>query len=311
MTGKQRLVAELAADLAAESRELTGILSGLAAADWDALTPADGWTVRDQVTHLAFFDDAALLSLRDPDAFAKRRAEHVAIGDRFPDVIAERHRHLSGAEVLAWLTKSRQTLLSEYHAADPAARLPWYGPDMGVPSSVTARLMETWAHGQDIRDTHRVATPVTGRLRHIANLGVRTFGFSFLQRGLPVPSEPVRVALTGPDGATWTWGLDDAADRVTGEALDFCLVVTQRRNVADTGLAVTGPVAERWIAIAQAFAGRPTDPRPPVKDASAGSRAREISAGRWPIPRRGRGRSPGPSGGGCGRMPGPGAGWPR
>lgn len=253
---------ELVADLAGETRELTAVLSRLAAADWDAPTPADGWSVRDQMTHLAFFDDAALLSLRDPDVFKQRRAEQMALGAKFPDTIAERYRHLSGAECLSWLTRSRDALLAGYGAADPGARLPWYGPDMGVPSSVTARLMETWAHGQDIRDAFGMGTSATPRLRHVANLGVRTLAFSFAQRGLAVPGEPILVELAGPDGERWAWGPAGAANRVTGDALDFCLVVTQRRNVADTGLAVTGPAAERWIAIAQAFAGPPTDPRP-------------------------------------------------
>lgn len=259
-TSKKRLVADLAADLEDETRDLTAVLDGLDGADWDRPTPADGWSVRDQVTHLAFFDDAALLSLRDPDAFTAMRAEHQALGDGFPDIVADRYRHLSGAGARSWLTRSRSALAGAYRAADPGARLPWYGPDMGVPSSVTARIMETWAHGQDIRDTLGVPAAVTPRLRHIASLGVRTFGFCFGQRGLPVPSEPVFVELAGPDADAWTWGPDDAANRVTGAALDFCLVVTQRRNAADTGLTVTGPVAEQWIAIAQAFAGKPTDP---------------------------------------------------
>ena len=137
--------------------------------------------------------------------------------------------------------------------------------------------METWAHGQDIRDAIGTPTPVTPRLRHIANLGVRTFAFAFLQRGLPVPEEQVAVQLSGPSGETWTWGPDGTGNqasgnrapgnrapgnRVSGGVLDFCLVVTQRRNVADTGLRVEGHTAARWIAIAQVFAGQPTDPRP-------------------------------------------------
>lgn len=257
---KKKLVEDLTADLAEETRDLTAVLDGLAAPDWDTPTPAAGWSVRDQVTHLAFFDDATLLSLRDPEAFTAQRAEHLAAGDRFTDAVAERNRHLPGAEALSWLTRSREELLAGYRAADPAARLPWYGPDMGVPSSVTARIMETWAHGQDIRDTVGASTSVTPRLRHIAGLGVRTFGFCFGQRGLPVPDEPVRVELAGPGGDAWTWGPPGSVNSVAGDALDFCLVVTQRRNAADTGLTVTGPVAEQWIAIAQAFAGRPTDP---------------------------------------------------
>ena len=258
---KKRLVETLVADLDDETRGLTPLLASLPEAEWDTATPAEGWCVRDQVTHLAFFDDAVLLSLRDPAAFTERRAEQFALGAEFPDMVAEQHRHLSGPECLAWFVRAREAVLAQYRAADPALRLPWYGPDMGVPSSVTARLMETWAHGQDIRDALGVDAPVTPRLRHVAELGIRTFEFSFLQRGLKVPDEPVFVELTGPSEETWTWGPDDAASRVTGDALDFCLVVTQRRNVADTALRVAGPAAEQWIAIAQAFAGQPTDPR--------------------------------------------------
>jgi uncharacterized protein (TIGR03084 family) len=203
-----------------------------------------------------------LLSLRDPGAFRERLAEQFALGAGFPDIVAERHRHLTPEESLAWLSKSREAVLDEYRAADPGARLPWYGPDMGIPSSITARLMETWAHGQDIRDAVGVPATESSRLGHIADLGVRTYGFSFRQRNLPVPDEPVHVSLSGPGGDQWTWGPADAPSRVSGRALDFCLVVTQRRNVADTGLSVTGGAARSWIAIAQAFAGQPTDPRP-------------------------------------------------
>jgi uncharacterized protein (TIGR03084 family) len=260
---KKRLVASLAADLRDETRELTAVLDGLRDSDWDAATPAAGWSVRDQVTHLAYFDDAAALSLRDPDAFRQQVAEEIAEdGGAFPDKVAERNRHLTGPECRAWFARSRDALLTAYLAADPATRLPWYGPDMGIPSSITARLMETWAHGQDIRDALGIATQPSARLRHIANLGVRTLGFSFLQRGLAAPEEPVEVSLTGPGGESWTWGPADAANRVSGDALDFCLVVTQRRNVADTNLRVAGEAARRWIDIAQAFAGQPTDPRP-------------------------------------------------
>jgi uncharacterized protein (TIGR03084 family) len=140
---------------------------------------------------------------------------------------------------------------------------------MGLVSSVTGRLMETWAHGQDILDTLGEQREPTARLRHIAELGVRTFAFCFRLRGRPVPDTPVRVELSGPGdpgnlgGQRWSWGPDGAADRVEGNAEEFCLVVTQRRNVADTGLMVTGPVAAEWITIAQAFAGAATDTRLP------------------------------------------------
>ncbi|HEY6790896.1 MAG TPA: TIGR03084 family metal-binding protein [Trebonia sp.] len=271
--GKAELVAALTTDLAGETADLLPLLAGLGEADWDAPTPAEGWSIRDQVTHLAFFDDTTLLSLRDRAAFLAQRDELQALGDRFPDVIAEQHRHLPGGYCLEWLASSRASLIEAYQGVDPGTTLPWYGPDFSVPTSVTGRLMETWAHGQDIADAIGVTRQPTARLRHVADIGIRAFAFCFQGRGLAVPAQPVRVELAGPavspasaavPAQTWTWGPPEAADRVTGEALDFCLVVTQRRNVADTGLAVAGDVATRWISIAQAFAGPPTDPRPPA-----------------------------------------------
>jgi uncharacterized protein (TIGR03084 family) len=270
------LIEQLTGDLAAESGELGKVLRRLATADWDKETPAAGWNVRDQVTHLAFFDDATLLSITDRPAFEAQRGELLGAGDHFPDIVAARYRDRSGPEALDWFLRSRDALLAAYRAADPGLRLPWYGPDMGLASSLTARLMETWAHGQDVIDTIGGRRQPTARLRHVADLGVRTFAFSFLLHGLPPPADEVLVELTGPDAQRWTWGPGDAANRVEGEAQDFCLVVVQRRAVADTGLTVTGPVAAQWMSIAQAFAGRPSDPprpgRIPVPPASDGSR---------------------------------------
>jgi uncharacterized protein (TIGR03084 family) len=274
-------IGELVADLAAETSELAAVLSRLKPQDWDSDTPAHGWTIRDQVTHLAFFDNATILALTDQPAFAAQRVELLTFGHRFPDVIAAQFRHLPGGNCLDWFLRSREALLAAYRAADPRLRLPWYGPNMGLVSSATGRLMETWAHGQDILDTLGERREPTARLRHIAELGVRTFAFCFQLRGRPVPRTPVRIELSGPAAPDspadpsrpggpdtpgeqrWSWGPDDAADRVEGDAEEFCLVITQRRNVADTGLTVTGPVAVEWIAIAQAFAGAATDTRPP------------------------------------------------
>jgi uncharacterized protein (TIGR03084 family) len=124
--------------------------------------------------------------------------------------------------------------------------------------------METWAHGQDIADAVGVSRPATGRLRHIAHLGVRTMTFSFALNDRPSPASPIRVELAGPGGGQWDWGPPEAADRVAGTALDFCLVVTQRRHLSDTALAVTGDGATAWMSIAQAFAGAPGPGRAPM-----------------------------------------------
>jgi uncharacterized protein (TIGR03084 family) len=257
--------AALRADLAAESRDADGMLAGLEAADWERATPAEGWAVRDQVSHLAWVDDAAVTALTDPERFRAETAAMLAAtgAGRDPaDRVARGLRGRTAAELLAWFRASRARLLDTFGQADPATRAPWYGPSMSAASSATARLMETWAHGQDIADALGVERTATARLRHIAHLGVRTRDFAYANRGLATPDRPVRVVLTAPDGGTWAWGPDDAADQVTGPALDFCLAVTQRRNLADTALTLTGPAATEWMGIAQAFAGPPGPGRP-------------------------------------------------
>ena len=256
--------AALLGDLAAETQAVTAMLDGLEPESWELPTPAAGWAIRDQVSHLGFFDEAATLAVTDPDRFRREADELTATGTDFAGAIAGRYRDTEPGELLRWFRAARAGLLTTFGGLDPGTRAAWYGPPMSVASSATARLMETWAHGQDIADALGVARPATARLRHIAHLGVRTLGFAFANNGLDVPVPPVRVELTGPDGTPWQWGPGDAADRVTGPALDFCLVVTQRRHLDDTTLLVTGPVARQWMPIAQAFAGPPGTGRAPL-----------------------------------------------
>lgn len=247
----------LLADLLAETADVEAMLAPLDDAGIARPTPAAGWMVRDQVTHLAFFDEAATQALVDPDGFRRAAAALMADGMDFPDRVAALYAGLSADEVRTWFARARTEFVTAFRGRDPRARLPWYGPDMSVASSVTARIMETWAHGQDIADTLGVRRAPTDRLRHIAHLGVSTTAFCFRLHGRPAPAVPIRVELAAPSGPQWTWGDAGAADRVEGTALDFCLTVTQRRHVDDTGLVVSGPVAREWIAIAQAFAGAP------------------------------------------------------
>jgi uncharacterized protein (TIGR03084 family) len=254
----------LADDLAAETAVLRALLVGLDDDGWEAPTPAAGWAVRDQVSHLAHFDDAAVQSATEPDAFREELAEAVALGGIDPDQIAARHRGLPPAALLHWFDTARNRLLEVFRDLDPGVRVPWYGPPMSAASSLTARIMETWAHGQDVVDTLGVTREPSARLRHVAHIGVRALPFSYALRDRAVPEVPVRVELAAPDGETWTWGPDDAADRVTGPALDFCLLVTQRRHRDDTALRVQGPVATEWLTIAQAFAGAPGEGRKPT-----------------------------------------------
>jgi uncharacterized protein (TIGR03084 family) len=152
--------------------------------------------------------------------------------------------------------------LNTFRNLDPRARLPWFGPPMSAASSLTARIMETWAHTQDIADALGVTREPTSRLRHVAHIGVGARAFSYAVHDRPLPQAQVRVELTGPDGDLWTWGPAEAENRVTGPALDFCLLVTQRRHRDDLALVIDGPAAAEWMSIAQAFAGAAGTGRP-------------------------------------------------
>ena len=251
-------------DLLAETRALDDVLVMLASDQWDAPTPAPGWLVRDQVSHLAYFDDATVMAVCEPERFARERAVAVVDIDAFTARVAADHHGCNATTLLQWWRDARTRLAEVLGALDPSARVPWYGPDMSVPTALTARVMETWAHGQDVVDAVGATRPATPALRHVAHLGVRTLANSFTTRGRPPPGELVRVELRAPDDeGVWDWGPPDAANSIAGPALDFCLVVTQRRHVLDTGLVVRGPVATEWMAIAQAFAGPPGAGRTP------------------------------------------------
>jgi uncharacterized protein (TIGR03084 family) len=263
------LVDTLVDDLLAESTALREVLAGLPAADWARPTPADGWTVTDEVTHLAYFDDVTRLSVTDPERFTSEADQLAADGDDFPDRVAARFHDTAPADALTWFDHVRAHLTAAYRQADPSVRLPWFGPAMRPASSVTARLMETWAHGQDILDTFGIARVPTARMRHVADLGIRALRYAYTVNGLEIPDDPVRVELAGPDDARWAWGPEDAANRVTGTALDFCLLVTQRRHRDDTALSVSGAVARQWTSIAQAFAGPAGPGRPPASASAA------------------------------------------
>ncbi|KIU17626.1 TIGR03084 family metal-binding protein [Mycolicibacterium llatzerense] len=249
----------LITDIGAETAELWSLIAELpeGQAGWDAPTPAAGWAVRDQISHLAFFDDAAVRSATDPEGFTAEVLPVLADGRISPDTIAERYRPMPTAELLSWFDGARRALVAAFAAIDPSMRVPWFGLPMSAASSLTARIMETWAHGQDIADALGVTRVPSARLRHVAHIGVGARAFSYMANGLEVPEEPVRVELTAPGGTLWTWGPDGVPNRVTGTAHDFCLLVTQRRHRDDTALHVTGPLAEQWLSIAQAFAGPP------------------------------------------------------
>ncbi len=261
------LLASLVDDLDAESADLDSRVAPLDDDAWLTPTPADGWDIRDTINHLRSFDRDALLAVTDPDGFTARLA---GLGDdagRYVERLTVEGRATPPAEVLPAWRAGREALSGALRAVDPGVRVPWFGPPMSPASFVTARLMETWAHGQDVVDALGQDRPASARLRSVAEIGVRARPFSYAVRGLALPERPVRVELTGPDGEGWTWGPEDAADVVRGTAFDFCLLVTHRRHRDDLDLEVTGSAAGEWLGIAQAFAGPPGNGRQPLRGA--------------------------------------------
>lgn len=248
----------LVEDLRAEGDELLSILVELTDGRWMLSTPAAGWDIHDQVVHLAFFDEMTTLALIRPEEFVAAAASVTGVGADWIDVIGRERHDLGTREVLEWFVKTRAAVLSALVQAGPDARSPWFGPSMSAASSATARLMETWAHSQDIHDALRLPRLPSRRVRHICHLGVLTRKFSYGNRGLVIPEADVRVELVAPDGEVWTWGDERSPDRITGDAWNFALVVTQRRPMGEAHLQATPGPAAGWLTIAQAFAGPPS-----------------------------------------------------
>ncbi|MFD5627911.1 MULTISPECIES: TIGR03084 family metal-binding protein [unclassified Streptomyces] len=242
-------------DLHRESEELDQLVGKLEEGEWALPTPAEGWSVAHQIAHLAWTDRATVLAVTDAEAFGRETEKAFAAPNSFVDEAAEEWARAEPALLLANWRAGRAELEDALRSASPGVRFPWYGPPMSAASMTTARLMETWAHGQDVADALGVTREPTDRLKHVVRIGVRTRNFAFGVRGLTPPSEEFRVELVGPSGELWTFGPEDAAQRVTGPALDFCLLVTQRANRADLAVRAEGPDADRWLDIAQAFAG--------------------------------------------------------
>jgi uncharacterized protein (TIGR03084 family) len=247
----------IVADLRAESDDLDALVTPLPADRWADLTPAPGWTIAHQIAHLLWTDRVALTAVTDEAAFAELLAAATADPVGFVDAGAEELAAMAPGELLADWRVTRGHLHEALLKVADGRKLPWFGPPMSAASMATARLMETWAHGLDVADALGVQRPASDRLRSIAHLGVRTRDYAFIVNNLAPPTEPFLVELRGPGGDTWSWGPADAVQRVTGSAEDFCFLVTQRRPLSTLDITAHGADAQRWLEIAQAFAGPP------------------------------------------------------
>jgi len=247
----------IVADLRAESDDLDALVASVPADRWAQPTPAPGWTIAHQIGHLLWTDRVALTSVTNEAGFADVLAAATADPVGFVDAGAEELAAAWPTELLTEWRVTRVRLHDALLTVPDGHKLPWFGPPMSAASMATARLMETWAHGLDVADALGVERRATDRLRSIAHLGVRTRDYAFVVNNLTPPSEPFLFELQGPGGDIWSWGPPEAAQRVTGSAEDFCFLVTQRRALSTLDVRADGADAQRWLTIAQAFAGPP------------------------------------------------------
>lgn len=247
-------------DLADEQHALDDMVANITDEQFQLPTPSPGWSIADQIGHLTYFDGVAASAISDPEGFADRAHElyDSAVAHGVDDYTLGAFRSLSRSEQLASWRHNRLTLLEVSTSLHEGDRVAWYGPSMGAVSFLTARLMETWAHGVDVADALEMSHSSTERLQHIARLGFMTRKWSYAVRGEDLPDGEILVDLTSPTSDRWTWGDEHAIDTVRGSAHEFCLVVTQRRHVDDTSLEM-GDLGRHWLLRAQAFAGAPSD----------------------------------------------------
>jgi uncharacterized protein (TIGR03084 family) len=246
-----------------ESAALADLLAPLSDPEFETPTLFKGWTINQILRHLHVWNIAAAHSVEGEERFATFMRTLMG-GERrrsFTEAEAEYLDGLSGRALFEAWQSQFEKLSACFGATDPKARLKWVGPDMSALSSVTARLMETWAHAQAIYDVLGVERVDTDRIGNIVRLGVNTYGWTFKNRKEEPPGPMPRLRLTAPSGVIWEYGEGD--DIIEGSATEFCQVVTQCRNLADTSLAVHGPIASRWMSIAQCFAGPSQNPPAP------------------------------------------------
>lgn len=241
-------------DLTAEGDALDALVADLDEAAWRRPTPAVGWDVATQVAHLAWTDEVAVKAATDKRAWDEVVLAAIADPDGFVDTAALAGGKVDPAELLARWRSARRSLQAALAAYD-GGKMPWFGPPMSPTSMATARLMETWAHSLDVHEALGVAPTPSNRIRHIAHLAVRTRNYAFVNNSLTPPVEEFRIDLVAPDGEVWSYGPEDAAQTVTGSALDLCLLATQRVHRGDTDLVASGAEADQWLDIAQCFAG--------------------------------------------------------
>ena len=254
---------DVIADLVAEGDQVDQLVSGLGAAQWQLPTPAPGWTIGHQIAHLASIFSLAALAASDAESF--RRLAGRLSDDFDANVAAALSGYLDNPpEVLLRRWREERTAAEHALAACPPGEVvPWLVRPLPPAVLAAAGMMELFGHGQDIADALGARLERTDRIMRLAEFAVRTWDFGYLARGLTPPAGPFRFELTAPSGLVREFGPPDAGQRISGPAVDFCLLVTRRRHPGDLALTASGSDAVHWLGIAQAYRGSPGAGRAP------------------------------------------------
>ncbi|MEV4502884.1 TIGR03084 family metal-binding protein [Streptomyces klenkii] len=246
---------DVLADLSEEGFAVDELVAGLNSEGWATPTPAEGWTVRHQLAHLTMVFGLAERAAADPsgfDAFLKELppsfAEAVDAGMK-PHLAKEPGRLLDG-----WRTQRAATERALF-AIPPGQVVPWLVRPIPAKVLAQAGMTELFGHGQDIADGLGVGRTYTDRVLHVAEFTALTWEFGYQARGIAVPGQGFRFELTAPSGEPWRFGDPRAEQCVSGPAVDLCLLATRRRHRGDLALVASGPDADRWLDIAQAYRG--------------------------------------------------------
>ena len=242
-------------DLTAEGDALDTLVADLDQTGWNTPTPAEGWTIAHQIAHLAFIAHLAELSATDPQTFETVVAPSLVDFQGSVDAKLAEYMNDPPAGILHRWRTNHAAGAKGLAAIPNGTMVPWLQTPLPPTILAAAGIMEIFGHGQDIADALNIRRERTDRIRHLVEFAYLTRAFGYLARNEAPPTEPVRIELTAPSGTLWTYGPDDATETVTGSAWDFCPLAPRRRHRDDLDLTATGPQANHWLDIAQAYRG--------------------------------------------------------
>jgi uncharacterized protein (TIGR03084 family) len=252
---------EILSDLVAEQQSLDQFLQRIHERNWKLPTPAKGWSIQDTVSHLAFTETFAARAIEEGQTFID--AEQVTDIDEWTARGVEAGRGKRYQEVIEWWRNGRASVVDALSRMDASDRIPWVVSSVSAKGFATLRLMETWAHGLDIKEAMDGRLPVnedeeeeetdSPRLRHVAWLAHRMLPFAFEQAGETYPDQGIRVQLMGPRYASWVYGPRETDQVIKGIASEFCRVAVHRVDVTDTGLKAIGDDAETALRVIRAY----------------------------------------------------------